>query len=258
MVALEMIDRCLYTMCALRKDLKLKDVRALMKSSKNIPLPLQNDTECTNMDIDGSEWWRNIAIRPRHSQGQHLTNLQFLIENNLSSPVKEEPVLEENDLSTFSRHDSELSADSGYVSSPQDPYYLATTSLVGQYLEALYSAKTSLAYFAKSALSRARAEFQRLEQDDSLISFLQTMVLSIDDFNAKYETHLSRMVLSDPGASNLTISDEEQRHLIQKFKQAGGRQDEINKKSLQREINELKNREYALSESSDIEHNYKS
>lgn len=155
--------------------------------------------------------------------------------------------MEELEKSILIRHDSEFSADSGYVSSPQDSFSLATTTVVSQYLEALYSTKTSLAYFAKSALSRARSELQRAQpfsEGESLISFLQTMVLKMEDFNVKYENFLPSLVKEDEGVSTLIISEEERRHLIQKFKRGGGREEEINEKILQREINELKNREY--------------
>src|ERR1700736_5220274 len=70
----------------------------------------------------------------------------------------------------LSRHDSEMSVDSGY-SSPQDPLLQATNSIKSQYFKTLYSTKTSLAYFAKSALSRARSEFSVMQPHaESLIS----------------------------------------------------------------------------------------
>jgi hypothetical protein len=154
---------------------------------------------------------------------------------------------------TFSRHDSEFSADSGYISSPQESLFQTTNSIKSQYLEALYSTKTSLAYFAKSALSRARSEFQRLvqpSQNDSLIAFLQNMILKLDDFNAKYENFVLNVVNDDTNPL-FVITDEERCHLIQKFKQNGGQDQEINESALQREVNELKIREYVSYESTD-------
>jgi hypothetical protein len=153
--------------------------------------------------------------------------------------------------SLFTRHESEFSADSGYASSPQDPLSQTTTSLISQYLEALYSTKTSLAYFAKSALSRARAEFQRMKassNEESLISFLQNIILGEEDFNTKYETFLPGMMMTDEvdNSTLLVITEEERKYLIQKFRRNGGEEDEITESALQREINELKIREYFL------------
>ena len=97
--------------------------------------------------------------------------------------------VDQSSMSELSRHDSELSGDSGYASSPHTALP-TTNSINSQYLEALYSTKASLAYFAKSALSRARADFQHGEnsiQEDSLLTCLQNLILSDDGFNCKYE-----------------------------------------------------------------------
>ena len=74
------------------------------------------------------------------------------------------------------------------------------------------------------------------------------MVLKMEDFNLKYENFLPSLVKEDEGVSTMLISEEERRHLIQKFKQGGGREEEINENTLHREINELKNREYVDSQ----------
>ena len=147
----------------------------------------------------------------------------------------------------FIRHDSEFSADSGYASSPHDSLHNTTTSVKSQYLEALYSTKTSLAYFAKSALSRARSEFQRVEHslaENPLISILQNLILKVDDFNTKYEEFIPAAVKENVHTATFIITDEERKHLIRKFKRNGGEDDEINESTLQREINDLKIREY--------------
>lgn len=147
----------------------------------------------------------------------------------------------------FIRHESEFSApDSGYASSPQDSLSQPNTSLRSQYLEALYSTKTSLAYFAKSALSRARTESQRMKassNEESLISFLQNIILSEDDFNAKYENFLPGIRVDEMENSALAITEEERKYLIQKFRRSGGDENEVNESALQREIYELKIRE---------------
>lgn len=124
-------------------------------------------------------------------------------------------------------------------------------SVNSQYLEALYSTKASLAYFAKSALSRARADFQHGENsihEDSLLTCLQNLILSDDDFNCKYENYLPSLNQRTQQES-FSITDEERKLLTQKFKQRGGEDHEINESTLQREINDLKIREYPLLQS---------
>jgi hypothetical protein len=143
--------------------------------------------------------------------------------------------------SVFTRHDSDFSADSGYASSPHDSLPSSTNSIKLQYLEALYSTKTSLAYFAKSALSRTRSEYLGLE--NSLISILQNIILKADDFNTKYDELLPTAVKENLSPS-LPVSDEERKHLIRKFNRGGGDEDEIAESTLLRRINDLKIREY--------------
>lgn len=155
-------------------------------------------------------------------------------------------------MSELCRHGSELSGDSGYASSPHTALP-TTNSINSQYLEALYSTKASLAYFAKSALSRARADFQHGEnsiQEDSLLTCLQNLILSDDGFNCKYENYLPNLNQEEQYAS-FPITEEERKHLVQKFKQGGGENHEINESTLQREINDLKIREYLPSTESD-------
>lgn len=145
------------------------------------------------------------------------------------------------------RHDSEFSADSGYASSPHNSLPNSTTSVNSQYLEALYSTKTSLAYFAKSTLSRARSELQRVEHflaENPLISILQNLIFKMDDFNAKYDEFIPTAVQENVYSTTFIVTDEERKYLIQKFKRNGGEDDEINESTLQRKINDLKIREY--------------
>jgi len=137
----------------------------------------------------------------------------------------------------FSRHDSEFSADSGYISvneSLSNPVH----TIKSQYFEALYSNKTSLAYFAKSALSRARSECTA--GDASLNSVLSQLILKGGQFNLKYEAVVPKFVNEDPISSDF-ITEEERRYLARKF----SRNDDVDHRTTtQREINDLKIREY--------------
>jgi hypothetical protein len=133
----------------------------------------------------------------------------------------------------FSRHESEFSADSGYISLNDSPI----NPIKSQYLEALYSTKTSLAYFAKSSLSRARSE--HTSGDESLISVLSHLILPDDQFTTKYESVVPSFV-EDDGEYSDFISDGERRYLSRKFSKT----EEVDHQSTTtREINDLKIRE---------------
>lgn len=74
-----------------------------------------------------------------------------------------------------------------------------------QYLEALYIAKTSIAYFAKSTLSRARVKFQQETPEAStpapavnqLVNFLQSMVIPLDKMDSKYKNVIMQVVMEE-------------------------------------------------------------
>ena len=155
----------------------------------------------------------------------------------VSNDVHSKPLL--------ARHDSEFSADSGYVSSPHEFAPSTVCSIRSQYLEALYSTKTSLAYFAKSALSRVRSEFQNGQsRDDSLIALLRNLIYDDDSFTFKYETYLPNVLKNGVDCPSLPISGEEHGHLIQRFKMNEDKDNKLTESALQREINDLKIREY--------------
>jgi len=273
MVVVERVGEHVYSMCMLKKDLKVKDVRLVAKSAKETDVSNLVRPRDESMQLDGEEWWRKLAVNNPFSGEKKEVSLEFLIirpeaEQSASplfkadsrSPTDKMVDVEQSSVSEFIRHESELSADSGYASSPQTTNP-TTFSIKSQYLEALYSTKASLAYFAKSSLARARAEFQNIEnsvEEDSLPICLQNLILSDDDFNSKYENYLPRLNQQDQHPS-FPISEEERKHLIQKFKRRGGEDHEINESTLQREITDLKIREY-LSPSSQtyLEHNSKS
>lgn len=82
-------------------------------------------------------------------------------------------------------------------------------TLVRQYLEALYTTRASLAFFAKAPLSRARAAFSTSNQDHTtsdLAVFLRSMIMKIDQMGKKYREILPEMIKQLPAVS---VSDDE-------------------------------------------------
>ncbi|KAF2422394.1 hypothetical protein EJ08DRAFT_682709 [Tothia fuscella] len=84
-------------------------------------------------------------------------------------------------------------------------------TLVHEYLSALYKSKTSLAFFAKGPLSRARAACLTVAQEDlslsALTAFLRSMLLTMSSMDKKYREKLPGMINE---FSHATLSDFEQ------------------------------------------------
>ncbi|KAF3483229.1 uncharacterized protein GIQ15_02553 [Arthroderma uncinatum] len=73
------------------------------------------------------------------------------------------------------------------------------SALKAQYLEALYISKTSVAYFAKGPLSRARAAFQNMDDTSSmrpmvLYHYYYSCIIPMKKMDAKYRDSLPKIV----------------------------------------------------------------
>ena len=249
-VIIERVDHCIYSMCSLRKDLKIKDVRAVAKMSRDKELELEIKQVNAAMPVEGNEWWKNMAVQTLQPKLNRQITLKLLSNESISE--LHSPSATTNKSSSmamavdppsegiFSRHDSEFSADSGYISLNESPINPIHT-IKSQYLEALYSTKTSLAYFAKSSLSRARSE--HASANESLISVLSHLILMQDDFSTKYESVIPSLA-TDNGDASMFMSDKERQYLSRKFSQ---REDVDHQSTTAREINDLKIREYPRS-----------
>ena len=82
MVVIEQIDKCIYTMCTLRKDLKLKDVRVVAKAAKDIRPTTRDESDGNGMELEGSEWWRRMMAGSSRVCPIRSVSLQFLINDN--------------------------------------------------------------------------------------------------------------------------------------------------------------------------------
>ena len=81
---------------------------------------------------------------------------------------------------------------------PSSSVEAVVLNLAEQYLDALYLSKTSLAYFPKSTLARARANVGDAESEPSrmrtFISYLKEMVLSHSTFDKKYRQSIPEAI----------------------------------------------------------------
>ena len=82
MVVIERVGERIYSMCALKKDVKVKDVRTIAKTAKETEQPPATETAT----IEGGEWWRGMVAR-RHNQENQGVSLQFLIRDPASTEL---------------------------------------------------------------------------------------------------------------------------------------------------------------------------
>lgn len=80
MIVIEKIGGCLYSMCALKKDLKVKDVRTVAKAAKDIEMPGFGEVEGDEMQIDGNEWWRDMIIQPNRFKERQEVKFNILLQ----------------------------------------------------------------------------------------------------------------------------------------------------------------------------------
>lgn len=84
-------------------------------------------------------------------------------------------------------------------------------TFVRQYLDALYKSRTSLAFFAKGPLSRARKAFTASPEDGlsvgDLASFLRSMIIPLNTMDKKYREKIPSLIRALPPGM---LSDSEQ------------------------------------------------
>jgi len=112
--------------------------------------------------------------------------------------------------------------------------------------------KTSLAYFAKSTLSRARVAVRGdsselpAAPDGELIAFLQTMLLPFEKMDIKFRSVIPRIALEEKVQESEVLRAGEEEY-VQEWRSAAF-QDKLVQASdqwLKRRVEELKIREYA-------------
>jgi hypothetical protein len=82
MVVIERIGERLYSMCTLKKDVKVKDVRTAAKTAKETDQPPVTEAE----KVMGGEWWKGMVARRCDSEKQEIS-LQFLIQDSTSTEL---------------------------------------------------------------------------------------------------------------------------------------------------------------------------
>jgi hypothetical protein len=80
MVLIEKVGECIYSMCLLKKELKIKDIRTVAKMARDVNQqnrPQDDD----RMHVDGEEWWARMVVREPHRHAEPDLKLHFLIDD---------------------------------------------------------------------------------------------------------------------------------------------------------------------------------
>ncbi|KAF1989442.1 hypothetical protein K402DRAFT_452163 [Aulographum hederae CBS 113979] len=207
-VAIERVARHVYAVCKLGHWVKAKDLDFRAEASSLLPVAAKSE------ENENAKWWESAAL-PDSSLGieKNLTKRPCISmpppHRIASKALPSAPT----DTST-TPYEPTVEAHGLVVDGPQlqnapPNAEQAFENLITQYLDTLYLSKTSLAFFAKGPLSRARAacnpdtgsSFSLLE----LAEFLRTMLIPLRALDSK---HRERIVEIAKDARAGTFSDE--------------------------------------------------
>ena len=212
--AIERIDAGLYALCRLGKWVTIEALEKLRILAQDRPLiPKQRYAQQTN--DGGTDWWRPIAVSSVHDVlKRHNKKANFArsdtVQLQMSVPkpppaqsvISIEQARAGNPLQSPATTEH-FNEDGGADLQPvlADPAE-ALLTIRAQYHEALYLSMSSLAYFAKGPLSRARAVFcttdNSPESVSKLIQYLRSSVLTLAIMDRKYKNALPNIISTLP------------------------------------------------------------
>ncbi|KAK5139012.1 hypothetical protein LTR04_003987 [Oleoguttula sp. CCFEE 6159] len=211
--AVEEIRTGVYALCKLGSWVKAGDIQLLRQNRAAVRL---KSAQTTSRGPDDGRWWDRAAVqqppgmelgtkRPTH-RSLSMTRPAFEV-TEICSAATPSPALSPPAYEAAQIIDVSQMVTSPVVKPLPEPFEQSsaqevTQTIVAQYLETLYLSKTSLAYFSKGPLSRARAAFstgiESSPQLSDLIVFLRSMVLTLSVMDKKYRTKLPDTILAFP------------------------------------------------------------
>jgi DNA replication regulator SLD3 len=209
--AIEKVQACVYSICKLASWLKEEKITELWDPVNAsvytmLPGPLPGHNA-------GGPWWKHAVVKTQLAERPNKRARMSMVRRTADTVhIKTEPQQElEHNTTAF-----------GQVGVPTVPepvpevpaQTLATPEqldlLVQQYLEAVYTSKTSLAYFAKGPIIRIRNAFTSPDEGappaHELVTFLRSMLLSPKTSEKKYYEKLPTVIKAIPVGM---VSDEE-------------------------------------------------
>lgn len=208
--AVERTARRVYALCRLGQWVGRQGLDELSSKTPEPAYDMVKRRAAANEE--GTPWWSRAIVevptdleQKRHAMGMLDMSLRTNDGNN--APKKpdstvQKPVLQDQDG---------LPTDTATVPRSEEPVSATTAQdsleeLSRQYLDALYLSRTSLAYFAKGPLSRARGAFTGMPGSEThiaaLTGFLRESVLTSTVMDKKYRDTLPAMIkeLAAPSA----------------------------------------------------------
>ncbi|KAF8418035.1 DNA replication regulator SLD3-domain-containing protein [Tirmania nivea] len=214
--AVEKVSDGVFTLFKLSPLVKMKDVRRLAQLARKAVPPDLEKVELGKKCLE-KDWWADLLI-DNFTAGMgewkgHTTVLSMIYPSKAKQNIKTPAT------------DLRLLSPPAEITMFKEP--TATEALEqtkAQYLEALYVAKTSIAYFAKSTLSRARVKFQQEATEDSssppsipqLVEFLQGMIIPLDKMDIKFRKVIMQ-VATEEAIQDTTIFKAGEEFYVQRW-----------------------------------------
>ena len=209
--AVERVQARVYSICKLVPWLKEKELGELWNPVDFQACPSYSAFDHTRKPDE--PWWQHAVVEaPLVEQSGKCVRMSMSRRANGKVLVKSEPQQEPGPL-TF----PPVETDGTVVPDPlEEPALQLPTaqeqldSLVQQYLDAVYTSKTSLAYFVKGPITRIRTTFTSPDEGAApthqLVTFLRSMLLSPKASDKKYYEKLPAVIKAIPIG---IVSDEE-------------------------------------------------
>ncbi|KAI5808842.1 DNA replication regulator SLD3-domain-containing protein [Peziza echinospora] len=241
--AVEKISEGVFTLCKLSANVKMGEVRRLAQIVRKPTLPAPEYVHPSKICPE-KDWWTQILL-----DGFDLDAAGAGGGNSV--------VLSMMHPKTQPAQDVRLLSPPAEIVEFREPTPAEILGQVlSQYLEALYVAKTSIAYFTKSTLSRARVKFQQEvtpgvgtspQGIDQLVEYLQGMLLPLDKMDVKYKKTVIQIATEDTIEDGTMLKNGEEEYVHRWVKvNFNDKIIQHNDPLLKRQIDELKIREYVV------------
>ena len=216
--AVERIDAGLFALCRLANWVTLEALEKLYISSQDRPSATKR--RCVQQDNEGEpDWWLPVAVGGAQNVkskpdlgGNGAVRLSMDVPKSVPAPqtisIEQSSSGDALQGPGVSVRANDLEEASLQPTLPNPVEALAT--IRAQYQEALYLSRSSLAYFAKGPLSRARAAASNdeasLERLSALIQYLRSSILTLALMDKKYKDALPGILCTLPAG---TVSEDD-------------------------------------------------
>ncbi|KAF8534371.1 DNA replication regulator SLD3-domain-containing protein [Trichophaea hybrida] len=213
--AVEKIGGNVYALYRLSTQLRMKDIRKVASQTKHLP---NIDFGPGQYDIYEADWWCGAGdasypfSNDLYGTACHAALDMGICNSESVEGVRNTPIVSQVSLSPLPAAANENTAHE----STETPMSEVLGQIRRQYFDTLYLTKTSLAYFSKSTLSRARATCHDIEATSlasrfgQLNEFLQQMLLPLDILDTKYRESLVQNALEQEVGNPMVFRPDEE------------------------------------------------